>query len=81
MRAEEAERVAPIDLGYYGCDFVQYGGGSGIEDALMDARHVGRNSVDAVGVDAAEVGEDEAFCDYGCVGRWDAIAFENALHE
>jgi hypothetical protein len=48
---------------------------------LPDAGHVRGDAVDAVGVDAAKVGEDEGFGYDESVGRRDAVAFEDGLDE
>jgi hypothetical protein len=48
---------------------------------LADAVHVGGDSVDAVGIDATEVGEDEGFGYDESIGRRDAVAFEDGLDE
>jgi hypothetical protein len=47
----------------------------------MDAGHVGGDAVDAMGVDAAEVGEDEGFGYDESVGGRDAVAFQDRLDE
>ena len=48
---------------------------------MTDAGHVGGDAVDAMGVDAAEVGKDESFgYDESIVGR-NAVAFEDRLDE
>ena len=48
---------------------------------MTDAVHIGGDSVDAVGVNATEVGEDEGFGYNESVGRMDAIAFKDGLDE
>lgn len=50
-----------VDLGYYGCYLVEGGRGEGVQEVVADAEDVGGETVDAVGVDAAEIGEDEGF--------------------
>lgn len=56
MSAKESKRIVPVDLCNDGRDLMQGGRCLGIEDTLADARHVGGDSVYAMGVDAAEVG-------------------------
>ncbi len=50
-----------VDLGYYGRYLVEGGRGDGVQQVVPDAEDVGGETVDAVGVDAAEIGEHEGF--------------------
>src|SRR5256885_15440758 len=79
MRGEEAEAVVPVYLGNDGCDVGKGWGAGGREDAGSDAGYVGGETVDAVAVDAAKVGEDKgAGDDCGVFGR-DAVADEEGI--
>ena len=46
---------------------------------MTDAGHIGGDAVDAMGVDATEVGEDEGFGYNESVGMRDAVTFEDGL--
>jgi hypothetical protein len=48
---------------------------------LTDAGHIGGDAVDAMGVNAAEVCENEGFGYDESVGGRDAVAFEDRLDE
>lgn len=79
VRGEVAEGIVAVDL----CDnrggLVECWFSGRVEDAGADARYVGWEAVDAVGVDAAEIGGDEVFGYDGCVGGGDAVCGKNAF--
>jgi hypothetical protein len=52
-----------------------------VEDSLTDAGHVRGDAVDAMGVDAAEVGEDKGFGYDESIGGRNAVTFEDGLDE
>ena len=81
MSAEEAESVLAVNLAYNGGDLVEDGLCCCIENSLANAFHVRGDAVHAVGVDAAQVGLDEAVCYDGCIGFWDAIAGQDVGDE
>lgn len=71
---EEAETVVSVDEGDDGGDFFEGRYSGGREDVGADAGYVGGDPVYAVGVDAAEVGQDKGVGYYCCVGGGDAVA-------
>jgi len=66
-------------LRHDGCDLSQSGLRQGVQDRVPDPGEVRRYAVDAVAVDAAEVGLDEAVGNYGGVGLLDAVPVEDGL--
>src|SRR5271156_1888248 len=74
VRGDEAKAVVGVYLGYYGRDFGKSWGYFWVEDPLAYSSHIGGQAVDAVGVDATEVGEDEAMCDDGGIFQGNTVS-------
>ncbi len=81
MRREEAEAVVAVDLGYYGSDLVECRRCEGVEETFAEACHIRGEAVDAVGVDATEIGENEGFGYNRCIFWKYTVALEDALGE
>lgn len=73
MSRNKTPPIAAVDLCNDRRDLGEGGRCGWVEAFLADALHVGGDAVAAVGVDAAEVGLDETFCDNEGVGWWGVV--------
>jgi hypothetical protein len=75
MSGEKAEAIHPVDLGDGRSELGEGRGCFRIENSFSDTLHIAGDSIDAMGVDTAEVGSYETFGDNGGIMVWHIISF------